>query len=117
MTKRYFALNLAANVLFGAGVVCGLARGAEPLVDFNRDVRPVLSDNCFKCHGPDAVQRKADLRLDTRDGLFGESKAGPVIVPGKPGESELIRRSSSTDPEPHMPPAASGKKRSAAQID
>src|SRR5437762_11987653 len=117
MTKRYFALNLASNVLIGAGVVVGFARAAEPLVDFNRDVRAVLSDNCFKCHGPDAAQRKAELRLDTKDGLFGESKAGPLVMPGKPGKSELIRRIASSDPETHMPPADSGKKLSAGQIE
>src|SRR5436309_1814051 len=112
MTKRDFALLLLANVLIGTGA-WEFARAAEPPVDFNRDVRAVLSDNCFKCHGPDAAQRKAELRLDTKMGLFGESKGGPVIVPGKPLQSELIRRITSTDPDTHMPPADSGKKLSA----
>jgi hypothetical protein len=67
--------------------------------DFDRDIRPILSDKCFKCHGPDAETREAELRLDTRAGAI-ES----VIVPGKPDESELIARITSDDPDVHMPP-------------
>ncbi|MGN6544109.1 MAG: DUF1549 domain-containing protein, partial [Aureliella sp.] len=72
-------------------------------VEFNRDVRGILSDKCFACHGPDANKREADLRLDERD----QAIAAGAIVPGKPDESELVRRILSDDPEERMPPASS----------
>jgi hypothetical protein len=84
-----------------------LLAGAEPLperVEFNRDVRPILSDNCFQCHGPDRNQRKADLRLDTEAGLAS------AITVGKADQSELIQRVTSVDAKEHMPPAKTGKK-------
>src|SRR5262249_4397950 len=69
---------------------------------FNREVRPILLDNCFACHGPDKAKRKANLRLDTAEG----GKA--VVVPGKPDESELIKRITSDDPKMVMPPPKTG---------
>ena len=79
-------------------------------VDFNRDVRPILADTCFQCHGPDAKQRKAELRLDTADGVAS------VISKGNPAESELYRRITAKDPAKRMPSAASGKNLSEQQI-
>ena len=81
------------------------AARAEAELDFNRDVRPILSENCFACHGFDPSSRKAELRLDTREGATAE-----VIVPGKPEESELIARIQSSDADELMPPAESHKK-------
>jgi len=75
------------------------ARGS---IEFNRDVRPILAENCFRCHGPDSASRKADLRLDRRE-VAVESAA---IVPGKPDESGLVERIFSTDPDKVMPPPA-----------
>src|SRR5947199_5066890 len=85
------------------------ALGAEP-VEFNRDVRPILSDACFQCHGPDKAKRKADLRLDRPDGQ-------KVVVPGKPAESELVKRITSADPDEVMPPPKSARSLTAAQKD
>jgi hypothetical protein len=80
------------------------ARSDEPL-DFNRQIRPLLSRYCFKCHGMDEKSRKADLRLDTRDGALAPAKSGErAVVPGKPEASELLRRLHSKDAEEVMPP-------------
>ncbi len=86
-------------------------------VDFNRDVRPILSEACFQCHGPDKAKRKADLRLDTKEGAFAELASGSVIVPGKPEESTLIERITSDDPEEKMPPKSSGRSLTKAQVE
>jgi hypothetical protein len=94
----------------------GLARAAEP-VDFARDIRPILSENCFLCHGPDATQRKADLRLDTREGALGKHEASFPFVAGKPDESEVYLRITADDPQALMPPPKSGKKLSVRQIE
>jgi hypothetical protein len=95
-------------------VVCPSVRGAEPAsIDFDRQIRPLLSNNCFACHGPDDKTRKAKLRLDTRDGAL----AGGVIVPGQASKSVLFERISSEDAEQRMPPAKSGKQLTKPQIE
>lgn len=79
-------------------------------VNFNRDVRPLLSDQCFQCHGPDEKERKGGLRLDLAAEAQKPAKSGAVaIVPGKPEESEIIRRLHPADPDDLMPPAKTGK--------
>ncbi|MGH9853600.1 MAG: DUF1549 domain-containing protein, partial [Blastocatellia bacterium] len=83
-------------------------------VDFNREIRPILSDNCFACHGPDENQRKARLRFDTKEGAF--AKPG-VITPGDAAQSKLIKRVTSKDPDVVMPPPASGHKLNDKQIE
>ena len=75
---------------------------AEP--DFNRDIKPILSENCYFCHGPDAGKRKAGLRLDTFKGATTQNDGVTAIIPGKPEESELMARILSTDPDEVMPP-------------
>jgi len=92
-----------------------LCAGREPGVSFDRDVRPILSEYCFKCHGPDAKVRKAELRLDTRAGLFRTRKDTTVIVAGDPEHSELLRRVRANDDD-RMPPASTKRRLSAAQI-
>lgn len=84
------------------------ARGDEPKVSFTRDIRPILSNNCFHCHGPDENTREADLRLDTRTGLIGNQNAG-VVNPGHADQSELIQRIFSDDADVIMPPSDSNK--------
>lgn len=73
-------------------------------VDFDRDIRPLLSDTCFQCHGPDAAHREADLRLDTKEGLFGDLDGFKVVAHGDAEASELFFRIAHEDPEERMPP-------------
>lgn len=80
-------------------------------VDFNRDVRPILSNNCFACHGPDEKERKGKLRLDTQEGAL------KALTPGKPDDSELIARVASADADMLMPPPKTGKKLTAKEIE
>ncbi len=92
--------------------------GAPPApVNYNLDVRPILADNCFACHGPDAKARQADFRLDTKAGAFSEPSGYPVIVPGKPEESELYLRIASDDVHRRMPPSDFNKTLTPAQIE
>jgi len=86
---------------------------ADETIAYNRDVRPILADNCFACHGPDSASRKADLRLDRREAAVDSG----AITPGKPAESEVIRRIMTDNADELMPPATSHKKLSAAQKD
>ncbi|SHN32956.1 Planctomycete cytochrome C [Cyclobacterium lianum] len=82
-------------------------------VSYNFHIRPILSDNCFACHGPDANKREAGLRLDTEEGAYAALQENPgthAVVPGKPAESQLIQRIFSTDPAQMMPPAESNLK-------
>ena len=86
-------------------------------IEFNRDVRPILSDTCFQCHGPDKAKRKADLRLDLE--ASAKAKLGDhfAIVPGQPAKSELIRRITTSDPDDRMPPADAGRQLTPQQIE
>jgi len=87
-------------------------------VDFNRDIRPILSDKCFACHGPDAKHREGGLRLDDHDSAFGSGDSGETtIVAGRSDASELMRRILAVDPDERMPPADFGKSLSPQQID
>ena len=85
---------------------------AAEKLQFNRDIRPLLSDRCFKCHGPDKAARKAGLRLDLAEEAYAERKKSHkhAIVPGKPEESLVCRKIFSNDPDDLMPPTKSGKK-------
>jgi hypothetical protein len=106
-------LGAAASVVgFGARAVL-----ADDEIVFSRDIRPILSQNCFDCHGPDDKQRKADLRLDTKDGLFTELGGQTPFVPFKPEKSEALRRMVSDEADERMPPPKTGKRVSAAQLD
>jgi len=90
---------------------------AETRVDFQRDVRPILSDNCFLCHGPDASTRKANLRLDLHEDALTPRRNGAPIVPGKPEDSLLYKKITEADPARRMPPLSSHKTLSDSQKD
>jgi hypothetical protein len=89
----------------------------EPRVDFARQIRPILSDNCFQCHGPDEKERKAKLRLDVREGVLGANPGQGVVVAGKVDESELFQRLIAEEPTRRMPPAKSKRTLTSEQID
>lgn len=109
---------VCALVLFIESVPATCGQGSKTPIDFNRDVRPILSENCFVCHGPDEAQRKAKLRLDTRDGALAKLRGGGhAVVPGKLAASELVRRILTDDASERMPPPKTNKKLTAKQID
>ena len=93
------------GLLVSALVLGILNAGFGDTIEFNRDIRPILSENCFACHGQDGNKRAADLRLDRQESAV-ESGA---IVPGEPDESELVSRIESDDPDIMMPPADSNR--------
>jgi hypothetical protein len=107
--RLYFAAILLASA-------CDASNAADLPLNFTRDVRPILSNNCFHCHGPDAAGRKADLRLDVRESAGDIHGAEAVIDAKKLSESELLRRITSGDPDEHMPPVDSGKALKPEQI-
>ena len=89
---------------------------SDDALDFSRDVRPILAEHCFSCHGPDGNKRQAGLRLDRRDAALARLESGAVAIhPGKAGESELIRRIESVDPDVVMPPPDTKKRLTADQ--
>lgn len=113
--KHLSVLSLAVTVVF---VNMTSARADGRPIDYSRDIRPILSDLCYKCHGPDVAERKSGLRLDTTAGATAKLESGfAAIVPGKSGESELMNRILSTDPVEQMPPASLGKKLTQPQIE
>ena len=89
------------KLILGLGL---LLRPAVAAVDFDRDVRPILADKCYVCHGPDGKTRKAGLRLDLKAEAFRVRDGVRAIVPGRSAESELIQRVSTADPAEVMPP-------------
>ena len=102
---RWIYSGFLRSVIALAALVPSAARTAEKSPDFNRDIRPILSRNCFACHGPDEHDRRGGLRLDDRDAATSELDSGATaIVPGKPGDSEVVTRIHDTDPDTIMPP-------------
>ena len=105
-TRRPRGVASAAAALAMACLVSSAA--ADRIPDFNREIRPILSHNCFACHGPDEHDRRGGLRLDDRDAAVAELESGSrAIVPGHPEESELVARLHETDPDVVMPPPES----------
>lgn len=118
-----FPLSVLIGVVALAGWSCEQkfsTAGLADSVDYNLHIRPILSDRCFKCHGPDANQRKANLRLDTYQGAIAALKDNPqghAILPGKPEESEVYLRIASQDTAVVMPPVKSNLKLSTHEIE
>ena len=106
MAPGFRAILAIACLLGGASSI-----SAQDKLEFNRDIRPILFDNCLACHGADSASRKADLRLDQREVAVNMG----AIVPGSPDESEMLRRVLSTDPDVMMPPPATKKALSEGQ--
>src|SRR5688572_21641501 len=111
MTPMY-RTRQALSWIIGSLLLLGPGQGgrAEERPDFRRDVQPLLSEFCFECHGPDGGRRQASLRLDVREQAMARLESGVrAIVPGQPGQSELVRRIRS-DGDERMPPADTGKR-------
>jgi hypothetical protein len=114
MRRALACAVLAASFAAGPGPA---PAAPDDAVKFNRDVRPILADACFQCHGPDPGGRKAKLRFDREEGFFGARDGGPTVLKGKPEDSPLYKRIVSKDPEEVMPPPKSHKVLKPAQKD
>jgi hypothetical protein len=112
-------MSSAVKLVFCASLVLGLiapqARASS--LEFDRDIRPILSDNCYQCHGPDEKARKAKLRLDQKESAFRVEDGVAVIKPGSTAESEMYRRITTKDTDDLMPPPRSNHKLTARQIE
>jgi len=105
--------KMARSLTLVALLSCGVGTHvlAQERLEYNRDIRPILADNCFACHGADSAARQADLRIDQRDAAIEYG----AITPGKPDDSELLARVTADDPELVMPPPETKKRLTAAQ--
>jgi hypothetical protein len=99
------------------GATCLVAAEPDKKIEFNRDIRPILSDNCYLCHGPAKGTRKAGLRFDTQDGAFADLGGYRAIVPGRVLDSHLWQRITATEADKRMPPPSSGRKLTSSQIE
>ena len=106
---------MPSQAILFLGVFLGATCAAEP-INFSRQIRPILSENCIACHGPDEKGRKGKLRLDDEQDAKRDRKGDFVILPGKPEQSELIKRIESTDPDDVMPPPKQHKTIAPAQL-
>lgn len=113
--SSFFMIRLVIAALFFSALAAQAA--TEQKLDFNRDIRPILSDNCFACHGFDARTRKADLRLDTPEGAYAAIDGVFPVKPGDAAASSIIHRALSTDEDDVMPPPETNKKLTVAQIN
>ena len=113
-TARASAASIASAVLVDAGES---KLPVPKIIQFNRDVRPILSDKCFACHGPDKKTRKGDLRLDTQEGIFNKvDNDYHIVLPKQLDDSELYARITSDDKKEQMPPRKFDKKLSQREV-
>ncbi|MCI0626113.1 MAG: hypothetical protein L0387_31470 [Acidobacteria bacterium] len=115
----YSLVPLLWALAFAASQLATVAQTTQPAkpVDFNRDIRPILSDTCFTCHGPDEQAQQAGLRLDTKEGAFADRGGYQVIVPGKASQSRLFQRISAKEEALRMPPPTAERKLTESQIE
>ena len=116
MSKRLTSSSISIALALGA-TWAGLWDLQAQTVDFQRDVRPILADKCFQCHGPDARAREAELRFDTREGAFAARTRGQPIVPGDAASSLLFQRITHANAQRRMPPSSANKTLTDEQID
>ncbi|MFO1005639.1 MAG: PSD1 and planctomycete cytochrome C domain-containing protein [Planctomycetaceae bacterium] len=112
-----FRISCITAVGLWIAVSSGVTSAAGPRVEFNRQIRPILSDHCFQCHGPDQAHREGGLRLDLPADAAKGGDSGPAIVPGQVEASEVWKRITSSDPDLRMPPPQSGKELKPEQIE
>ena len=117
LSDFHFSMKHLLAILLAAFAVCGSPVLAAGKVDFNYDIRPIISSKCYKCHGPDEKARKARLRLDIRDEALKEHDDVRAIVPGDIKASELITRITTTDPDELMPPPKEDHPLNAHEVD
>ena len=111
-SSLHFLVSLLA---IGTACVSPTNCWSQEKLSFNRDVRPILSQACFRCHGFDAKTREADLRLDTAEGAFTTRDGSAPIAPGKLDQSEVWKRITSSDPDVVMPPPSANKQLTEAE--
>src|SRR4051812_20868926 len=117
MNRRWFHLHELAAIVSVAMAVCfcGASSSAAEKnpgkIDFNRDIRPIFSENCYACHGPDKNKRKAGLRLDIKEEAFKKQESGDfAIIPNSVKKSKLLNLTTSQDEDDRMPPSKFGKR-------
>ena len=109
--------NLLLLLSLPVGPLSGTTASGGDHVDFDREIRPILADRCFHCHGPDAEQREADLRLDQEQAAKADRGGYRAIVNGDVAASHLIERITSEDPDQIMPPPDSARKLAPEEVD
>ena len=118
MNALSYSRRLVGCGILAAIALTGIRIGAAEPVDFGREIRPVLADRCFACHGLDESSRETDMRLDTKEGLYQELDSGDVaVVPGEPEQSAIYTRLVTSDEDMRMPPVDSGKELSSEEIE
>ena len=120
--QRIFRTTILSALWLATGLptAFGAGDGSPAKVDFNREIKPILSNACYRCHGPDAAERKGGtdgVRFDTAEGLFADVGGHSAVVPGKPEASEILKRVTSTDPDIVMPPKGHGKPLTPREIE
>src|SRR5690349_11709554 len=112
--RRRLVQSSPALIVWGF-TISALAAPAEP-INYDRDVRPILSENCFPCHGQDSRKRMAGLRLDTFEDATADRSGRSALVPGKPEVSVLYQRISAENPQRRMPPISANRKLAPEQV-